>query len=70
MEDIFSSNSANVIQKTIDLSLTSNVQSITSQNIDFYFDIEQISEWINKNEYTKVGNLYLIFILDQILIII
>ena len=51
MEDLFSSNSASIIQKTVEADL---IHSPLIENFDFYFDIEKIVEWIEKNDFKKV----------------
>ena len=54
MEDIFSSNSANIIQKNLNINLNSLFELKTNQDLDFYFDIDKIVDWINQNNFKKV----------------
>ena len=55
MEDIFSSNSANIIQKNLNINVNSSLELKTSQDLDFYFDVNKIVDWINQNSFKKVS---------------
>lgn len=55
MEDIFSSNSANIIQKNLNINANSSLELKTSQDLDFYFDVNKIVDWINQNNFKKVS---------------
>lgn len=56
MEDIFSTNSLNTIQKEIEnLSVDNQLLEIKSQDdFDFFFDINQTVSWIEKNDFKQV----------------
>lgn len=54
MEDAFSANSQSTIEKKIDLSNKINLNNNEILDLEFYFEINQISEWITKNQFKKV----------------
>jgi hypothetical protein len=58
MENIFSSNSSEIIQKKIELisnDLSNNNQIKSPENLDYYFDLDKLAEWVVQNNYKKVG---------------
>jgi hypothetical protein len=60
MEDIFSSNSGNIIQKHIDTS--ENETSLTTdENLEQYFDIDKIVSWITIKNFKRVRFAFLLF---------
>ena len=54
MEEIFSSNSIKVIQKELDVSLVNNSSLKSNDELDFYFDIQQLSTWIQEKKFKRV----------------
>jgi hypothetical protein len=57
MENIFSSNSSEIIQKKIELisnDLSNNNQIKSAENLDYYFDLDKLTEWILQNNYKRV----------------
>jgi hypothetical protein len=54
MEEIFSSNSIKVIQKELDVSLVNNSSLKSNDEFDFYFDIQQLSTWIQEKKFKRV----------------
>ncbi len=54
MEEIFSSNSIKVIQKELDVSLVNNSSLKSNDEFDFYFDIQQLSTWIQETKFKRV----------------
>lgn len=52
MENTFSSNSVGTIQKEIEVRENSHQKQI--DNIDYYFEIENIYQWITKNDFKRV----------------
>ena len=58
MENIFSSNSSEIIQRKIELisnDLSNNNQIKSIENLDYYFDLDKLTEWILKNNYKRVS---------------
>ncbi len=57
MEDIFGSDSsANaIIQKKLDLTSIAAQQPKSIQDLDFYFDVDQVVGWIKQNEFKRVS---------------
>ncbi len=54
MEDIFSSSSNAIIQKKIEnINQGQAIKSI--EDLDFYFDLDRLVEWIKSNSYTRVS---------------
>lgn len=53
MENVFSSDSASVIQKAVQVVDDAGRRSIN--DLEFYFDVELTAEWINKNQFKKVN---------------
>ncbi len=52
MEEIFSSNSLNIIEKKIEIfEETKNIE-----DLEFYFDIHKTAEWILNNQFKRVSS--------------
>ena len=56
MEDIFSSNSQNIIEKKLEINSNSVLEDKEklNQNLEYYFEIKKIAEWINENKFKRV----------------
>jgi len=55
MENVFSSNGSETIQRKIDLFSNDSVSSVNGvEDLDFFFDIDKICEWIQKRAFKKV----------------
>lgn len=54
MEDIFSTNSSSIIQKQIEIS--SNIPYVVKSDADLekFYDIDKIVQWITKNNFNRV----------------
>ena len=61
MEEIFSSNSKEVIQKQLNICLDNKLTLKTKEELDFYFDIAKVTKWIQENQIKRVIHLYIIF---------
>ena len=55
MEDIFSSNSGNIIQKKLDINANTSPVLHSNEDLDFYFDINKIVAWCMENAYKRVN---------------
>ena len=53
MEDLFSSNSEAIINKKLDIKAGQQGIS-TDADLDFYFDIEKVSKWVDENLFKRV----------------
>ena len=54
MEEIFSSNSEDIIQKKLAVDFQNNLILEAPEDFNFYFDIEKIVNWILENDFKKV----------------
>ena len=61
MEDIFSSNSGNIIQKHIDTS-QNETPLTTDENLEQYFDIDKIVSWIKIKNFKRVRFVFSSFV--------
>jgi diphthamide biosynthesis protein 2 len=55
MEDIFSANTDNIIQKSIECHQFEINLNQNSETFDFYFDTDKTCEWIEKNSFKKIA---------------
>ncbi len=55
MENVFSSNGSETIQRKIEFFSNNPPNSVGCvEDLDFYFDIDKILEWIQKGAFKKV----------------
>lgn len=54
MEELFSSNSKDIIQKQLNVCVQGNNSLKTIEELDFYFDIQKLTKWISENNYKRV----------------
>jgi len=54
MEEIFSSNSKEVIQKQLNICLDNKLTLKSKDELDFYFDVSKITIWIQENQFKRV----------------
>lgn len=55
MENTFSTNASETIQKQIELNETNEINSDEiNANLELYFDIEKSANWIIKNKFQRV----------------
>lgn len=55
MEQIFSSNSEEIIQKHLDFSIQNEIILDSNESLEKYFDIDQTVEWIKDKQFKRVG---------------
>ncbi len=53
MEELFSSSSEAIINKKLDVEVGPYCIS-TDSELDFYFDTERVSKWIDDNQFKRV----------------
>ena len=53
MEEIFSSNSKEVIQKQLNICLDNKLTLKSKDELDFYFDVSKITIWIQENKFKR-----------------
>jgi hypothetical protein len=54
MENTFSTNASETIQKEIIIEKNETNSEIINKNLKFYFDIDRSVEWILKNKFRRV----------------
>ena len=54
MENTFSTNASETIQKEIKILENETNSELIKKNLKFYFDIDQSVEWILKNKFRRV----------------
>jgi hypothetical protein len=55
MEEIFSSNSGDIIQKHLDFSIQNEIILDSNESLEKYFDIDQTVAWVKDKQYKRVG---------------